>query len=263
MNELNTFEGTFRRLRRVSPIRTQRDIAQILGIREATVSENKKSNDFPPEWAEKICEKYNIGALDYILTGEGDCPEYLNGGIPKTFSARLRQARRRFGSLQDLANAVGSTVVTIQKWETNPPAKINSKLLQKIADVLGVSSRVLLFGADVHSADVNSRVQNNKIGERIDFAVRSADLSPGEFAEKSGIRYERTCVLRGPNSNPSPNELLTISKLTEVELEDLISGDIEIPKEPSKPSPEAVQREIRGLEERILFLKTCLERNEK
>lgn len=62
------------------------------------------------------------------------------------FKVRLKEARKRWGSLEALAITVGTSYGTIQAWESNPPAGPDAFLLSDICKVLGVSIQYLLTG---------------------------------------------------------------------------------------------------------------------
>lgn len=68
--------------------------------------------------------------------------------------------------MQTLADMVGTTYQTIQAWETKAPEKKDADLLDKIAGVLGVSTKTLLTGSldsleshEIHSPKGIGRVK--------------------------------------------------------------------------------------------------------
>jgi len=66
--------------------------------------------------------------------------------MKELFKVRLREARKKWGSLEALAIKVGTSYSTLQAWESSPPTGPDAFLLSDIAKVLGVSIQYLLTG---------------------------------------------------------------------------------------------------------------------
>jgi hypothetical protein len=64
----NNFNEIWIRLRSSTEIRTQKELAAVLGLTPQAVTEMKKRGKFPENWAYKLAEKYNLSAK-WILEG--------------------------------------------------------------------------------------------------------------------------------------------------------------------------------------------------
>lgn len=64
---LNIFEKIFYVIKNNTTIKTQQDLAMVLGITQPSISDAKKRNVFPFDWLVKICVIYGI-SLDSILS---------------------------------------------------------------------------------------------------------------------------------------------------------------------------------------------------
>lgn len=67
MNFLEIWE----RIKEATELKTLTNLAKLIEITQQSVSERKKKNEFPIEWAYKISRKYEI-SIEWILTGEGN-----------------------------------------------------------------------------------------------------------------------------------------------------------------------------------------------
>jgi len=258
---MNSFASTLERIKKVTDIHNQADLASCLGVTRVAVSNAKKRGVFPPKWLFKIAFCHSLD-LDYLANGSPD--EIIEEKkIPlrkvtgSTFSERLRSARRRFGSMQKLADAVETSRQTIQTWETNAPKNTDRVLLQKVADVLEVPVRQLLFGAEVRPEDINGRVANTKIGERLQFQRVSADLTHHALAEKTGLRPGQIMRFESGDVMPTIDQLnLMAGHLKEGALTAIIDNSIEIPENQRGRGNEDVQAEIDQLKSRIKHLES-------
>ncbi len=64
------YDSVWERVKFSTNIKNQTDLANIVGIRQSSVSDRKKSGIWPIEWAYKIGKEYNL-CTEWILTGEG------------------------------------------------------------------------------------------------------------------------------------------------------------------------------------------------
>ena len=64
------FEDTWERIRKKTGIRTFKELADIVGVQQPSISKWKSKNDFPEKWAYRIATKYDLN-IKWILTGEG------------------------------------------------------------------------------------------------------------------------------------------------------------------------------------------------
>ncbi len=70
MEEKQTFESTFERVKRVTGWKKQQELTDFLGISSSAITGPKKRNAFPLEWAFKIAQAFET-STDWILTGKG------------------------------------------------------------------------------------------------------------------------------------------------------------------------------------------------
>jgi len=148
MYAADNFHEIFTRIRGLTPIRTQRHLAEILHVQQVTISRNKKANNFPLKWIDKINDVFGFTNSQYLLTGKGVKPE-STGGIKETFEERFREAREKYGSKEKLAQALSVDVNIFIRWELNFTKNIDPELLNKVANILDVSARELLYGSDL------------------------------------------------------------------------------------------------------------------
>lgn len=64
--DLPAFDMVFARLREVTPLKSQQDLAQALGITPPTVSDAKKRGAFPLEWAYRLAATFSL-SIDRLL----------------------------------------------------------------------------------------------------------------------------------------------------------------------------------------------------
>ena len=64
------FKDCWDRTKQATGMKRQKELAAFLGIKDGPVSDAKKRNAFPLEWAYKLSQGFNI-SLDWILYGEG------------------------------------------------------------------------------------------------------------------------------------------------------------------------------------------------
>ncbi len=64
------FDSQYRRLLEATGCRTQVELAEILGIRQSSISDAKRRNTIPSDWLVKVFEKKRINP-DWIRMGAG------------------------------------------------------------------------------------------------------------------------------------------------------------------------------------------------
>jgi len=64
------FEEILSRIKNATGVKTQKELAEILGIREASISEAKKRGGIPHEWVVKLALQKNISP-EWLLRGRG------------------------------------------------------------------------------------------------------------------------------------------------------------------------------------------------
>lgn len=70
----DTFDNIFRRFLQVTGTNTQQELADVLGIKQSTISESKKRNTVPPGWYLTLFEARGVNP-DWLKQGKG--PVYL------------------------------------------------------------------------------------------------------------------------------------------------------------------------------------------
>ncbi len=68
------FSEVYQRICEVTQIATQMQLAELLEIRQSSISDAKRRNSIPAEWYMKLFEKYNLNP-DWLKTGQG--PKFL------------------------------------------------------------------------------------------------------------------------------------------------------------------------------------------
>ncbi|WP_028582393.1 helix-turn-helix domain-containing protein [Desulfogranum japonicum] len=63
------FEDCWQRIKTATPIRYQRELAEIAQTVPSNITKAKQKGIFPPEWAFRIAQKHNL-STDWILTGK-------------------------------------------------------------------------------------------------------------------------------------------------------------------------------------------------
>lgn len=84
---VTSFEAAMGRIKEVTGARTQVQLAEVLEVRQSSISDAKRRASIPPEWLLKLQRSHKIFA-DWFLTGEG--PRETTGG-PSARVAELEQ----------------------------------------------------------------------------------------------------------------------------------------------------------------------------
>ncbi len=120
------FDEALERIKTVTGARTQVQLADVLEVRQSSISDAKRRCSIPPEWLLKLQRSYKIHA-DWFLTGQGQ--QYLDGTGHAT-------AKR----LQESIDQIGGTV-----------ALIIGRVKQSL-DVMGLTVAELERRKQAHSA---------------------------------------------------------------------------------------------------------------
>lgn len=70
------FPAAYARIQSVTNTRTQTELADILGIRQSSISDAKRRGEIPDGWLIKLLEAYAVNPT-WVKTGDG--PQYLEG----------------------------------------------------------------------------------------------------------------------------------------------------------------------------------------
>ncbi len=73
---MSTFDEIFDRIKAATNTRTQVELAEVLGIRQSSISDAKRRNSVPADWYLKLFEQYGLNP-DWLKFGQG--PMYLKG----------------------------------------------------------------------------------------------------------------------------------------------------------------------------------------
>lgn len=76
------FDGFFERLRSVTDIKSQSDLARVLGLGRAAVSLAKKKDSVPPRWILDLASSYSVDPI-WLETGRGDPRPLQAAQIPE------------------------------------------------------------------------------------------------------------------------------------------------------------------------------------
>lgn len=71
---MSAFEGIFSRIKRATNTRTQVEVAEVLEIRQSSISDAKRRDSVPSDWYMKLFEKFGLNP-DWLKYGSG--PMYL------------------------------------------------------------------------------------------------------------------------------------------------------------------------------------------
>lgn len=75
--KVNNFDEAYERILLVTGCRTQIELAEMLGIRQSSISDAKRRESIPSEWLLTIFERFGV-LHTWILTGVG--PRYITEG---------------------------------------------------------------------------------------------------------------------------------------------------------------------------------------
>lgn len=87
------FESQYRRIFEATGCHTQVELAELLGIRQSSISDAKRRRTIPAEWLLKIFDKKGISP-DWIRTGVGNEKATPSTAAGQTLPAATRIERR-------------------------------------------------------------------------------------------------------------------------------------------------------------------------
>ena len=105
-NQFHSFEAQMARVKFITQARTQCQLADILGVRQASISEASKRGRIPASWLVVLVQKFRANP-DWIL--EGAMPVFLlaeEGGSAKAGKKCLSTEFLRQIPLEDLQNEI-------------------------------------------------------------------------------------------------------------------------------------------------------------
>ena len=93
---MTTFHDVYERIRQATNARTQMELAELLGIRQSSISDAKRRNSIPADWYMKLFEKLNLNP-DWLKTGTG--PQHLQRAqLSDALPASLMETPAPYGS---------------------------------------------------------------------------------------------------------------------------------------------------------------------
>jgi len=110
-----SFTETYQRIQFATNTRTQVELANVLEIRQSSISDAKRRNSIPSDWYMKLFEKFGLSP-DWLRHGTG--PMYLRterGYTPQEFSPAGAQESAHYGN-----PAAKSTIVTVHSMHCLP-----------------------------------------------------------------------------------------------------------------------------------------------
>lgn len=112
------FDEIFERIKLATNTRTQVELAEVLDIRQSSISDAKRRNSVPADWFMKLFEQFGLNP-DWLKKGNG--PMYLRteqGYLPVDAPSGLREDINRYSS-PDSKNAI-VTVYSTQALPEGP-----------------------------------------------------------------------------------------------------------------------------------------------
>lgn len=127
------FDEIFERIKLATNTRTQMELADVLEIRQSSISDAKRRNSVPAEWYMKLFESFGLSP-DWLKKGTG--PMYLRtdqGYTPVDAPAEDANGRRLFESTSqysepDAKNVVVTVYSPLEPYDPEKPAPSVGKL---------------------------------------------------------------------------------------------------------------------------------------
>lgn len=129
---MSHFEEIFERIKLATRTRTQIELANVLDIRQSSISDAKRRNSIPSDWCMKLFERFGLNP-DWIKKGTG--PMYLRtetGYAP--VDADMPLTAREESSFYNDPNAKGRvvSVFSMQSWPEKDAAKTGGTARQVV-----------------------------------------------------------------------------------------------------------------------------------
>lgn len=145
---MSHFEEIFERIKLATRTRTQIELANVLDIRQSSISDAKRRNSVPSDWYMKLFERFGLSP-DWIKKGTG--PMYLRtetGYAPVEASVSMiaKEEPALYGDPN--AKAVVLSVHSMQAWNEDQNDPNTSKVIGKLSVPLsyaGQDVRVMLL----------------------------------------------------------------------------------------------------------------------
>jgi phage repressor protein C with HTH and peptisase S24 domain len=77
---MDSFEETLERIKSATGVRTQVELAELLGLRQSSISDAKRRNSIPPEWYLRLFHQFGLNP-DWL--SDGIDPKFLKPGLSR------------------------------------------------------------------------------------------------------------------------------------------------------------------------------------
>jgi hypothetical protein len=166
-----SFMEAYQRIQFATNTRTQIELANVLEIRQSSISDAKRRNSIPSDWYMKLFEKFGLNP-DWLRHGAG--PMYLrteHGYVPQEFPLG--------GVLEEPAHysdpAAKSTIVTVFSMHCRPDGTGRPPKLNAVGKLSLPSS---FAGPDVLVLRMNARNMAPTVRQGAYFGISTADVQP-------------------------------------------------------------------------------------
>jgi len=174
---VSNFADVFKRIKGLTDIESQADLASYLNVKDSAISKAKAGGEFPLSWSYKICKEKNL-SLDYVV----------NLGIPAVdteyiHTIDLTEERPNFRTIltklmkdhgltdKKLAGIVGVQISSVQSWKYEECDYVDLPTLEtllgiavyfdiKITDLLGGEEPVYAILSGNYSQDHDFGLKN-------------------------------------------------------------------------------------------------------
>lgn len=102
------FEATLGRIKEVTGARTQVQLAEVLEVRQSSISDAKRRASIPAEWLLKLQRSHQVFA-DWFLTGEG--PRETTGGASGRVAELEQEVHRVMREAEGLSDMIREALV--------------------------------------------------------------------------------------------------------------------------------------------------------
>lgn len=106
--QLAAFEAAMERIKTVTGARTQVQLAEVLEVRQSSISDAKRRASIPSDWLLKLQRKHQVFA-DWFLTGEG--PRETTGGAAGRMAELEQELHRVMREAEALSDMIRNALV--------------------------------------------------------------------------------------------------------------------------------------------------------
>ncbi|SBW05133.1 putative phage repressor [uncultured delta proteobacterium] len=177
---MSNFDEIFERIKLATRTRTQIELANVLDIRQSSISDAKRRNSVPSDWCMKLFERFGLNP-DWIKKGTG--PMYLRtetGYAP--VDAELPLAAREEAALYSDANAK-NVVVSVYSMQPcpGPDQECNGHNGHKVVGKLSVPLSLAGDGVKVFLLDSTGMEPLIRKGAHIGVDTTQKQIVSGEL----------------------------------------------------------------------------------